>query len=122
TSATGKKQAAALVPDGYFVLATGTHYYHCFLEVDRAMTTGISGEWGRRTFARKIAAYVEYYHSGKYHQRYHTKSLRVLTVTVGEKRLANLAAVTQEAGGKGRFWFTTLARLRACDILRDAIW
>jgi len=121
-SATGKQQTAALVPDGYFVLHTGSHYYHQFLEVDRATTTGISGDWGRRTFARKIAAYLEYYNSGKYHARYHTKSMRVLTVTTGEKRLANLMQVTDEVGGKGRFWFTTLARLRLCDVLHDEIW
>ena len=65
TNAKGKQQAAALVPDGFFVLHTGSHYYHCFLEVDRATTTGISGEWGRRTFARKIAVYLEFYNSGK---------------------------------------------------------
>jgi hypothetical protein len=121
-SATGKQQMAALVPDGFFVLYTGTHYYHQFLELDRATTTGISGEWSRHTFARKIAVYLGYYNSGKYHARYQTKSMRVLTVTVGEKRLANLMKVTEEAGGKGRFWFTTLDRMRACDILQDEIW
>lgn len=122
TGANGKRQAAALVPDGFFVLHTGSHYYHCFLEVDRATTTGISGEWGRRTFARKIAVYLEYYNSGKYHARYHTKSMRVLTVTLGEKRLDNLLKVTQEVGGKGRFWFTTLERMQPCDPLHDEIW
>ena len=122
TSESGRKQTAALVPDGFFLLFTGDHYYHCFLEVDRATTTGISGEWGRRTFARKIAAYLEYYNSGKYHERYHTKGMLVLTVTVGEKRLMNLIKVTEDVGGKGRFWFTTLDRLRQHDILHDEIW
>ena len=79
TSVTGRKQNAAVVPDGYFVLHTGTHYYHQFLEVDRATTTGISGEWGRRTWARQSDRLLELYRSGKYHTRYHTKSMRIST-------------------------------------------
>ena len=122
TGATGRKQNAAVVPDGYFVLHTGTHYYHQFLEVDRATTTGISGEWGRRTWARKIVAFIEYYRSGKYHARYHTKSMRVLTITTGEKRLANLRAITEESGGKARFWFATLHDVLTQDVLLDPIW
>lgn len=122
TSAGGKKQNAAVVPDGYFVLHTGTHHYHQFLEVDRATTTGISGEWGRRTWARKIHAYMELYRSGTYHARYHTKSMRVLCVTTGEKRLQNLKQITEEAGGKARFWYATLKDVLDHDVLVDPIW
>jgi len=122
TSPTGRKQTAAVVPDGFFVVYTGSHYYHQFLELDRATTTGISGEWSRRTWARKVATYLEYYRSGKYHARYQTRSMRILTVTTGAKRLAHLKEVTEATGGKSRFWFATLADVLTLDVLRDAIW
>lgn len=118
----GRTQQAAVVPDGYFHLTTGAHHYHNFLEVDMGTVTGSSRQWSRRTWARKVAAYMEYYRSGKYHARYHTKSLRVLTVTASAGRLAHLRAITAESGGKSRFWFTTLEQAREQDILVDAIW
>jgi hypothetical protein len=122
TSATGKKQHAAVVPDGYFHLSTGTHHYHQFLEIDLAHVTGSSKSWTTRTWARKVAAYIEYYRSGKYHARYHTKSMRILTVTTGQTRLTNLKEITQQVGGRARFWFTTFERIRASDVLMDPIW
>ena len=67
-------------------------------------------------------AFIEYYRSGKYHARYHTKSMRILTVTTGQKRLENLLAITEEVGGKARFWFTTFERILHADILVDPIW
>lgn len=122
TSDTGRKQKAAVVPDGYFHLLTDTHHYHQFLEVDRGTVTGSSDAWTTRTWARKVITYIEYYQSGKYHERYHTKSMRVLCVTTGEKRLHNLLEVTRESGGKSRFWFTTQERVQGSDVLVDPIW
>lgn len=122
TSDTGRKQKAAVVPDGYFHLSTDAHHYHQFLEVDRGTVTGSSEMWTTRTWARKVITYIEYYQSGKYHERYHTKSMRVLCVTTGEKRLRNLLEVTRESGGKSRFWFTTLERVQESDVLVDPIW
>ena len=57
-----------------------------------------------------------------YEARYGTRHGRILTVTIGERRLANLKAITEEVGGKARFWFTTIERIRAGDILTDPIW
>jgi len=122
TSATGKKQKAAVVPDGYYHLRTDAHHYYQFIEIDRASVTGSSKNWTRRTWARKVHTFLEYYRSGKYHARYHTKSMRVLTVTTGQTRLANLRRITEENGGKARFWFTTFERVLASDILTDPIW
>lgn len=118
----GGEQSAAVVPDGYFLLYTGNHYYHQFLEVDRRTVTGSSATWGRRTWARKVRAFLAYYRSGQYHERYHTKSMRVLTVTTGERRLANLKTITEDVGGKARFWFTTFDEIEDADILTDPIW
>lgn len=122
TSANGKKQNAAIVADGYFHLYTDSHHYHQFLEIDRATVTVSSSLTQRRTWARKVMAYIEYYRSGKYHARYHTKGMRVLTVTTGEKRLLHLREITEESGGKSRFWFTTFHKIQHADILVDPIW
>src|SRR4051812_20246054 len=81
---------AAVVPDGYFVLDSGAHLYHHFLEVDLGTVTGISSVYGKRDFGRKIRAYLAYYQSGQYEERYSTNKGRVLIVTSGERRLANL--------------------------------
>lgn len=118
----GRTQKAAVVPDGYFVLDTDQYLYHHFLEIDMSTTTGVASKWGRRDWARKVSAYLEYYRSGKYQERYKTQGLRILTVTTGEKRLANLKAATEKAGGKARFWFTTFEQIRKGDGLTDPIW
>lgn len=118
----GRTQRAAVVPDGYFVLDTGAHLYHHFFEMDLSTVTGVASVWGRRDWARKVAAYLEYYRSGKYQERYKTQGLRILTITTGDKRLANLKTVTEKAGGKARFWFTTLEHVRTSDVFTDPIW
>jgi hypothetical protein len=122
TGPTGTKKKAAVVPDGYFILETETHLYHHFLEIDLATVTGETTEWGKRNFAMKVATYLEYYRSGKYEERYNTQGMRVLTVTTSETRLANLKAITERAGGKQRFWFTTFDLIKESDSLIDPIW
>jgi hypothetical protein len=121
-STTGRTQRVAVVPDGYFLIDTGSHLYSCFLEIDRATSTGRASAWGRRDWARKVTAYLEYYRSGLYHSRYRVQGLRVLTVTINEKRLSNLKAITESVGGRSRFWFSTLGRISAGEILADPIW
>lgn len=118
----GGTQKAAVVPDGYFVLDTGQHLYHHFLEIDLSTVTGIASTWGRRDWSRKVQAYLEYYRSGKYQERYKTQGLRILTVTTGEKRLANLKAATEKSGGKARFWFTSFELIKNSDVLTNPIW
>jgi hypothetical protein len=133
-----ERHKVAVVPDGYFQLCQqlvsdyehqgeafvqeetiNTHY---FLEVDLATVVGRSGIPGRRTWARKVQAYSVYHASGAYQARYGTSSLRVLTVTTGEKRLENLLHITEEAGGRNRFWFTTFDELMPETALHGAIW
>jgi hypothetical protein len=125
----GPRQETTVIPDGYFVLSipTGTGQalrYPCFVEIDRRTVTGQAHDWshGQHDWAKKITTYLAYIRSGKYAARYGTRQGRVLTVTTGERRLANLKRITEERGGKARFWFTTLARLNAGDILTDALW
>ena len=112
---TGKWSRVAVIPDGYFVLDLGDKRAHFFLEVDRA--TEANKRWGQ-----KVQAYLEYTRSGKYTERYGTRSLRVLTVTTGDKRLANLKRATQRAGGGQMFWFTTVDKAVEAKVLQVAIW
>lgn len=118
----GGEQRAAVVPDGYFHLWDGEYHYHLFLEVDRRTVTGEASKWEKRDWARKVRAYLAYYRSGKYQKRYQTKSLRILTVTTGKVRLANLKAITKKTGGKARFWFTTFDLATPDTILTKPIW
>jgi Replication-relaxation len=117
-----KRYEVALIPDGYFVLDTPTYIYHHFLEIDLGTSTLQASDPGRRSWARKVAAYLEYYNSEAYQERYHTDSLRILTITTSETRLEHLKQVTEHAGGKGRFWFTTIDKITATTILTEPIW
>jgi Replication-relaxation len=111
-----------VIPDGYFCLEALDKRKHRFLEVDRATVTGKATSEQNRAWDKKIAAYLAWYRSGKYHERYQTKAMGVLTITTGEERLANLKRITEEAGGKERFWFTCLSRLEGVDILTEPLW
>lgn len=127
TTEHGVTQKVAIVPDGYGQLTSldqngaQTNDY-LFLEIDLSTSTGWTSDSQQRSWARKIKAYLEYYASGMYQARYNTQSLRILTVTTSERRLAHLLAWTERAGGKARFWFTTLAEIKTHNILTDAIW
>lgn len=122
TGPQGGEQKAAVVPDGYFALHAGDYIYDYFLEIDRRTVTREATAWGKRDWARKVSAYLAYYHTGQYQKRYQTKSLRILTVTTGDTRLANLKATTEAVGGKSRFWFTTFALATPERILTEPIW
>ena len=113
--ARGNRQRVAVIADGYFVLRSGNRKAHFFLEVDRATIAN-------KRWMQKIRAYNAYYKSGKYQARYGTRSLRMLTVTTGEKRLANLIASTERAGGDKMYWFTTFDQAAFQNILTAPIW
>jgi hypothetical protein len=113
----GKRQSqrVAIIPDAYFVLNLGERRAHFFLELDRA--TMSSKRWKTR-----VLGYKAYTESGKYQERYHTTSLRILTVTTTEERLANLRKTTEQAGGSKVFWFTTIEQATADKIFFSPIW
>jgi hypothetical protein len=113
---------STVIPDGYFILEKGTGLYRFFLEVDLATETVVSSiEW-RRTWARKMKQYAAYFESEAYKARYGTAGGRVITVTTSEQRLANLKAATEAAGGRLRYWFSTLGNATAKNILTQPIW
>lgn len=114
-SGRGHTRSVAVVPDSYFALETPPGKTHFFLELDRGtMTT--------RRFRGKVEAYLAYYHSGGYQRRYGARSLRVLTVTLSERRLSNLKAVTEDAGGAVWFWFAVLDDLTPETVLSQPVW
>ena len=115
TTEGGARRKVAVIPDAYFMLSLGDRRAHFFVEVDR-------GTEANKRWAQKVRAYVAYTESGRYSERYGTRSLRVLAVTMGGKRMANLKSTTQKAGGGTMFWFTTLQQIQAGDLLNEAVW
>ena len=113
--ASGRRRRIAVIPDGYFVLNLGDKRGHFCLEVDRATETN-------KRWAQKIQAYREYTQSGQYSERFGTRSLRVLTVTTSQKRLANLKRTTEQASGGRMFWFTTFEQAQPNTLLTHPIW
>jgi len=111
----GRSKNVSLIPDGYFTLQVPRGKSNFFLEIDRGTMTN-------QRFQEKILAYQAYISSGQYQRRYKTKSLRVLTVTVGEKRLVNLKKKTEEVQGEKVFWFTTLDQVSSDTVLDTPIW
>ena len=122
TGPRGGKVEVAVVPDGYFYLQTPDYDFRFFLEVDRGTITAQWDVSGRRSWDRKIRAYLEYYDSGKYEERYGSTKGRVLTVTSSQERLETLKTITEEAGGKDWFWFTTFDQVAPETVLTARIW
>jgi hypothetical protein len=126
-TADGTAKQTWVEPDGYFYLtgetAAGTIRMQRLLEIDRGTESGTAQSIQKRAWNTKILGYLSYYRAGKFHQRYHAKGMTVLTITTGkERRLTTLKESTEAAGGKERFWFTTIERLTGADILTDPIW
>lgn len=110
-----RRREVSLIPDGYFVLRAPQGRACFFLEMDRGTMT-------RGRFRDKVLAYQAYIASGQYEKRYGTRSLRVLTVTSGPKRLENLKAEAEEARGGRVFWFTTSGLISPESLLTMPIW
>jgi hypothetical protein len=101
-------------PDGFFVLTVHGSGAKAafFLEVQRASDP--------IAYRRKVKAYMEYWGSGAYTERFGFKSLRVLAVTTTPKRALQLKAAAEHEGGATLFWSTSLAELVADPL--GAIW
>ncbi len=124
----GKPRKVAVIADGYFHLKTAGYEFHFLLEADRRTVVGQYSRWGGKDWARKVRAYIAYFtpeepdQPSLYAQRFGTSRLRILTVTTGQTRLANLKRITEQAGGRGRFWFTTFDQVNPQTILTEPIW
>lgn len=111
----GSKQSVSLIPDSFFAVQTPRGKAPFFLEVDRGTETT-----GR--FQDKIRAYQAYVQTGAYEKRYGYKSVRVLTVAFSQKRLESLRTVTEEVGGKERYWFALHPEITPQSVFDELIW
>lgn len=124
----GRTVETAVVPDAHFVFevpdaASGqSTHLQFFLECDLASEVVAARTLQRVSWQRKVRAYQAYFASSTIVAHYRTNRIRVLTVTTGGARLANLKAVTEEEGGRDRYWFTTSAQLSAHTALQGPIW
>ena len=116
------KRLEAVLPDAYITLRLpGKRLLYFFLEYDR-------GVENLKFIRKKMAAYIAYFHSHLCQQRYGTTQIRVLTVWEGQSkpgkrsRLDSLKLVTEELGGKQRFYFTDLHSVQSLNVLTTAIW
>ncbi|MGB6867684.1 MAG: replication-relaxation family protein [Candidatus Aminicenantaceae bacterium] len=115
------RRLVAILPDACFVIEMPEGELHFFLEFDR-------GAENLKFFKRKMDAYLTYFRSGKCNARYGMDKVRVLTVNEGgqtgvdRRRLVNLRRVTEEMGGRRRFWFSSLAEIVDKEVLSADIW
>jgi hypothetical protein len=104
----------ATIPDGLLIvqqLGTGK-LFPSFLELDLGTESVVGTSSGRRDFARKIEGYLAYTPASFAEEFGISAAPIVLTVTESEWRMGSLMEVTVRLGGGGRFWFSTLDRLR----------
>lgn len=130
----GGSVRAALVPDGYFVLAREGKHGLFFLEVDLKTVTVAPSQWERRGWMRKIRTYDAFLKSESYRAKYGDRRIRVVTITAGDIRLKNLKKATEEvyqqiresggdASALNRYWFTVIREeIDPAQILTAPIW
>jgi hypothetical protein len=100
---------AAVIPDGYFELASSSGIRAMFLEVDRGTET--LGIW-----QKKIRQYLQLAVSGEFPQKFQQQQFRVLVLTNSERRLRNIRALIAKATDKV-FWLSTFELLH-----REGFW
>jgi hypothetical protein len=109
-------------PDGFFMLQrpSPTH-------ADRVEELAILVEMDNATHplnrfvSRKVKPSLRYIGSKEYERVFGVSNGAYFVVTTGPKRLANLKAKTEAAGGSGRFYFTTFDQTDQ-GVLTNAIW
>lgn len=109
----------AVIPDGYFQLASDGQPLGFAVELDR-------GTVEERQFKTKVRALGEWKTTGAYKQRFATDSLRVLFVVDkterDPKRLTRIKGWTEAEGGQSLFWFAELADVTPRSIFSNPIW
>ena len=104
-----------ITPDAFLYLIGKNKKAYYFLEVDRATESN-------RRWRDKIKGYVEYVKSGKYQARFKTEALRVLTISTGKERIANLMKTTQSVENAYFFLFATFDQVKGNNIIFKPIW
>lgn len=124
----GTVHESKVVPDAHLVLAVpGSSpgepvWMQFFVECDLATEVVATTHQQRTSWQRKIRAYQAYFQSDSILASYRTNRIRVLTITTGERRLANLKEATEAEGGEKRYWFTTARALTPEAAIESPIW
>ncbi|MGH2362396.1 MAG: replication-relaxation family protein [bacterium] len=93
-----------LTPDAFLCYRVGKQVLSAFVEVDQ-------GTMPNRRFKEKVERYFAYDVSLRFTERYKGQRFRVVVVTDGPMRLANLKETAAPVAQR-YCWFTTLAELR----------
>lgn len=109
----------AVIPDGYFQLATDERPLGFALELDR-------GTVEEKPFKAKVRALGEWKTTGVYRSRFLTDSLRVLFVVSptdrDPRRLERVKIWTEAERGQSLFWFASLSDLTPETIFDKPVW
>jgi hypothetical protein len=101
--------STALIPDGYFEVATSSKLLSAFVEVDL-------GHESLRVWKQKIQSYLAYAVSGDFQDGFNNSHFRVLVIANSERRMQSIRSVVASATEK-IFWLSTID-----SINRDGCW
>jgi hypothetical protein len=88
----------------------------CLIEIDNA-----NHPLGRFV-KRKVKPLLTFIGSPAYEQTFGVRYGACFVITTSQQRLANLKTKTEEAGGNGRFYFTTFDQVQQASVLHTPIW
>ena len=119
----GKRERAAIIPDGYVSLRGDRQRFRAFVEADRATVTLSSEKPYRRTWSRKVRAYQVYFESSRFRERYQRgKAVPGADGHNHSWRADHMRQITEEAGGGALFWFATYQEATPEAMLFTPIW
>jgi hypothetical protein len=75
-----------------------------------------------RFVKRKVKPLLTFIGSAAYEQTFGVRYGACFVITTSQQRLANLKTKTEEAGGNGRFYFTTFDQVHTDSVLHTPIW
>lgn len=117
----GKPAGGVIIPDGQWEVAAGASHHRFFLEADRGTIPAVSNK-RHRDWRARVELYLAAERSGFMQKIYGGHRFRVLTVVPSRGRLASLKAATEEAGGRGRFWFALAQDLSPDTFYTGDVW
>jgi hypothetical protein len=122
-AAGGKARIRRVIPDGFFTIRR-PHVSRPRVMEELAFLLEIDmGTEDNPRFAReKVRPGVAYLHSQAYKERFGIVYGRWLVVTTSQKRLENMRAQTERAGGSDLFTFTTFDEICSETVLSRPIW
>jgi len=114
----GKKLTRRVRPDAYFVIRGREYRMRLLLELDRGT------EDNPRFVRDKVRPGLAYLRSKGYENRFGARSGRILVVTNGNRRMANMKRQAEVAAGDDAkvFYFTTLEAVKPETVLTAPIW